>query len=61
MIEYLDTIAVVVAIAVPVIRFWSIPKRFDKLESKVEHMDLRLARIEGHLFGAAPALPEQKA
>ncbi len=52
--EFWIMIAALVGIGITVIRFWSIPERLDKLESKVENMDLRLARIEGHLFGAAP-------
>ena len=44
--------------AIAIVRFWSLPDRIEKLENKVEGMDIRLARIEGHLFGGYAASGE---
>ena len=58
MLEHIEFIAVMSGIAFAIIRFWSLPDRLDKLESRVEGMDIRLARIEGHLFGSSAVSDE---
>ena len=61
MLEYIEIAGLIVAISgvtIAIIRFWSLPDRLDKLESRVEGMDIRLARIEGHVFGSSAASDE---
>ena len=56
------------AIIIALLHLWRVPGRMDALdgrmnalESKVENMNLRLARIEGALFGIAPVAPDSAA